>query len=803
MEYIAHIRESDDAKQFVVDHLLEVKKLCEDYGREIGISHVAGLAGVLHDAGKYSSLFQEYLKQAVQNPENPPRRGEVDHSTAGGKLLYNLFYSSPDARYKLLVEIVGNAIISHHSNLHDYLSPERKTPFLNRVRDKDIPEFDAIQKHFFAEVMSISELEIYMEKAADELLEIIQSDMDTTLENQLHFITKLVFSCLIDADRTNTRQFEENELHKHPSSNFVLFQEYYENLMNHIESFGSPTTIINSLRSEMSKQTDDFAIRNTGVYSLSIPTGGGKTLASFRFALQHSLKHNKEKIIFVVPFTTIIEQNAQEIRNIIRDDEHLLEHHSNVVEEDEDDENFDGILSVKQKLKLAKDNWDAPVIFTTMVQFLNTFYAKGNRNTRRLHNLSNAVIIFDEVQKVPIKTVSLFNTALNFLHKGMNTTSVLCTATQPSLEFVEKNLKLSERPEMIHDLKNVAIAFKRTEIIDEATQSTMTTADLTEFVELKKEQYNQVLVILNTKSTVRNLFSSLKTYGDSEGLYHLSTSMCAAHRKQILEEVRRRLKDGKPVVCISTQLIEAGVDISFGCVIRSLAGLDSIAQAAGRCNRHGEDEIRPVFIIDHSEELLDKLKEIQIGKQITKRMLIDMQRDPLLYDGELLSTQAMKKYFAEYFSTLSTELDYFIPEVRKNMMDLLSIPFGDNELVSSHQAHTQKSYPLCQATSYRTAADHFDVIEDASATALVPFEGGEELIGKLMGNPSLKEISILMKKIQQYTIGLYPYEVNLLIENNGIRLIESLNLYVLIEGTYSAEYGVSIEKDEELKGLFM
>lgn len=417
MEYIAHIRQKDNERQTVATHLMEVKALAELYGGKIGVGHIAGLAGLLHDMGKYTNQFQEYLLEAVKNPERPPKRGSVDHSTAGGKLIFDVLHSPTDSYRALLAEIVGNAIISHHSYLQDFININLELKYLQRVQDKELDEYMFTKKKFFEEVLSEKELEDYIKKALDELSEFL--DVGQSISRQSMFLSKFIFSTLIDADRTNSREFEENRYDDIGQSHEHLLSHYYDKLMEKVNGFkqqGDANNPINVLRSEMSDQCEKFARKPSGIYTLSIPTGGGKTLASLRYALKHAELYKKNRIIYIVPYTTIIEQNADEVRKILDDDEHILEHHSNVVNDELDDnEADDGRLACYEKLKLAKDNWDAPIIFTTMVQYLDTFYAYGGRNIRRLHNLANSILIFDEVQKVPTNCISLFNHTLNFL----------------------------------------------------------------------------------------------------------------------------------------------------------------------------------------------------------------------------------------------------------------------------------------------------------------------------------------------------------------------------------------------------
>jgi CRISPR-associated endonuclease/helicase Cas3 len=289
-----------------------------------------------------------------------------------------------------------------------------------------------------------------------------------------------------------------------PTKNKELLQNYQLLLEDKVASFKADTPI-NQLRGQMSDQCQAFAEKPTGIYTLSIPTGGGKTLASLRFGLNHALKHHKERIIYVVPFTTIIEQNAATVKEILQDQEHILEHHSNVFNELETSGEQE---EIERKQALFKDNWEAPVIFTTMVQFLNTIYSKGTRNPRRFHNLTNAVIIFDETQGVPTNCTYLFNECLNFLKNYGNTTSVLCTATQPSLEYVGRKLEKAEQGEMIADLAEVERQFKRVEVIDKTKAESWTLAALADFTQEVLAEKENLLVILNTKVGSIKLVSS-------------------------------------------------------------------------------------------------------------------------------------------------------------------------------------------------------------------------------------------------------------------------------------------------------
>lgn len=802
MDYIAHVRESDGEPQPLEHHLLGAQRLAEFAGEALGIRHITGLAGLLHDLGKYAVAFQNYLREAVAHPEAPPKRGSVDHSTAGGRLLYDLYHTGTIERGKgTLAEIVGNAIISHHSSLHDYISPELEMPYLRRVRDKeDVPEYEACTRLFFERVMNREAFEQYVERAVLEMDAYFAIPSPFTMEMKCLYLTKYVFSALIDADRTDTRRFEEQiaENEEQAPNTEELFESYYAKLMNKLGGLAghaSATTPINQLRREMSEQCERSAYKTSGIYTLSIPTGGGKTLASLRYALRHAIEHHKKRIIYVLPYTTIIEQNAAEVRGILQDDIHILEHHSNVIDELNDDEMDDGLIHIRQKLKLAKDNWDCPIIFTTIVQFLNVFYAKSNRNVRRLHHLAESVIIFDEVQKVPVSCVSLFNEALNFLNHYGQSSMVLCTATQPALDVVEHELHLSPDAEIVSNLDDVIKAFKRVELSDEATSRVFTNESLAEWVLARLEEKRDMLIILNTKAVVKNLYERLKGMEHGAVVYHLSTSMCAAHRKTELDKIRGCLDRKEKVICISTPLIEAGVDVSFQCVVRSLAGLDSVAQAAGRCNRHGEESLQQVYMIDHAEENLKHLSEVRKGKDITKRMLTDTHRDESTHGGFLLSDKALRFYFKQFYADVRPLLKFEIPKLKQNMMKLLFAQSQENDYFQDYCQSYAKRPPQYLLNSPRTAADHFRVIEDLTTPVIAPYREGAHIIAELNGASRIEDLGRLLRQAQQYTVNLFPHEKIKLDQNQGLEACLDGQILVMREGAYSEEFGLDLEND--------
>ncbi|KOY83397.1 CRISPR-associated helicase/endonuclease Cas3 [Lysinibacillus macroides] len=796
--YIAHIRKKDGQVQPLSVHLNESKEIAEDIGRKISIPHVTGLAAWLHDMGKYSDDFQEYILEAFHNPSEPPKRGSVNHSTAGGHFLMKQYH----AKAKPMIECVANAIYSHHGQLLDMVDMEGESPFANRQTPKKPIDFEIIEERFFNEICTREELDAYIAQANKEFMQFIQPYKEKTKQATIQAIrpviallTKFIFSALLDADRTNSRLFDEETDIQDTTPPFAQFLQRLEEQLLDMQKKAIPNEIT-KLRQQMSDTCLAKASLPTGIYTLSIPTGGGKTLASLRFALQHALHHQKERIIYIVPYTTIIEQNAQTVRELLQTTDQVLEHHSNVVNEpslEEDSALSYDELEQHRKLANAKDNWDIPIIFTTMVQYLDTFYSGKSRNERRLHNLSNAIVIFDEVQSVPISCISLFNTTLNFLSKSCGTTVLLCTATQPALDYVKHNIK--KAGELIDNLPTIIKAFKRIELVPLIKVGGWYTEDLGDFVREKLNSIQNVLIILNNRRVVKALYEELK-YEDVH-VYHLSTGMCVAHRKAILQEMREKLTEGERVVCISTQLIEAGVDISFQCVIRSLAGLDAIAQAAGRCNRNGEVALREVYIMNHAEESLKWLTTIEKGRACTNLILRDMEKDATLYGGYLLSTEALTYYFEAFYNRLAYSLDYPIKKISQSMYDIL---FTSNGVFSQEFKGT---YPFWSRASFKTAAQHFEVIEANTRAIVVPYGKGKIYINQLTGGDYIADLAQFLKNIQQYSVNVFPYEFEWLCAN---RLVEEVKfgvtkVYIAKQLAYDLSYGLSVEGEAALDDL--
>lgn len=775
---LAHIRNSDFAEQYVQTHLEDVALIARQYGESMDLGAHAELAGFLHDMGKFTQHFTTYLKSAVHEQEVTEKK--IDHSTAGAKYLYDHYYNK-NVVQNYVIETVGMAILSHHSGLQNFIHLDFKSSdYIRRVTKDELPHYDEVVRNFESIEGNVERVRALVEEATKEFQKFRKKIKPLTKPVvYLNLMQKFIFSCLVDADRTNTRCFEENDENDHRSNYQNIFKDGYHRLLAQVTEWEQQqVTPINQLRNKLSETCDQFADESSAIYTLTIPTGGGKTFASLRYALKHAQTYHKSRIIYVVSYTTILEQNAEAVRNIIKQPEAVLEHHANVI----DDNNLDGEMDFYQinkhkQLQLGRDNWDYPIIFTTMVQFLDAFFQKGTRKSRRLHNLTNAILVFDEVQAVPYQHTELFNTAVNFLHTAGNSSVLLCTATQPAVDKMNLPIVLENDTEMVPNLNETVEAFKRVSFHNRLEPDGWDTDHIGDFAEQIIQTLDSVLIILNTKTAVKKLYERLAEHEDAF-VTHLSTSMCPTHRKEKLADIKCKLGNEK-VICISTQLIEAGVDISFESVIRSLAGLDSIAQAAGRCNRNKEVETGDVYLIRAKDEYLSKLPEIRIGGEVTENYILSNPR----YANHLLSPEAIKTYFTHFQAQADREILKAPKGLDYELMALLDGSFAS------------KKRPQTKSTGmFKTIERYFEAISSPTTGVLVPFGEGKDVIACL--NEDIKDhkrFNQLMKQAQQYSVNLYDHELQTLSSENLITPLFNASIYCLNDKAYHEQYGVTVE----------
>lgn len=830
--FIAHtkIEKNNVIKESLQNHLVNCQQYAEEYGAELELSHVAGIAALVHDLGKYRPSFQEYLKNATKDPSQS-MRGSVDHSTFGGMFIRSFLKelkvsNEQEISLNLLFEILENSIFAHHNTngLKDYLNAKEEMPFLKRITkfDKDNDnkkELDQISKFFYKEVMSREDFLNYLNIALKEFTDFYDKIKNEEFEEQLkiiYFLAEFIYSCLLDADRTDTACFEFGMSPlKHDSQK--IFKAYYQNLMNQINKMNSGETgkrTINEYRSRMSEDCDNFADRKNGIYTLSMPTGGGKTLSSLRYALKHAALAKQKRIIYVLPFITIIEQNAAVLREKLNgnrnDSTNILEFHSNVSTDLKNNESEQINL-----LDLSEDNWDEPIIVTTMVQFLNAIYASGTKNRRRFHNLCNSVLIFDEVQKVPIKCMSMFNQVVNFLSNQGNCSVILCTATQPALSDLKNGLHIDENHEIVRNLPERVDQFRRVRFHDytekDGSADTLTAEDAAHMILKQSELSNSILGIFNTIDCVRNIYQKLQFLikNDSDlRIYYLSTQMCPSHRKEKIKQINDDLRAHKKVICLSTPLIEAGVDVSFECVFRSLCGLDSIVQAAGRCNRNSEMKQGDVYIVLMSDETenISMLDDVKLGKEIVERYL-RTGIDP----NEFLNPDIIKKYFVDFLMACQErEKTEYVTKDHGRTIKLSNCTTGKDFIQDAFQNGDDEIKEgllrTIQHSAGETIARHFEVIENNTTSIIVPYGNGKNIITELNGDVSDgDELYQLMKNSQPFMINVFESTFRKINNNNGIIAIKPNKfaaadkvIYALQETFYDANnLGLIIEGNQE------
>lgn len=799
IQHIARYRQSDGTPQSLIEHLEGASVLASGFAGKIGLPSFGELMGLLHDFGKYSEAFQSYIKSAAGKiePEDDEyvdadrMRGKIDHSTAGAQYIWEKKTNSPFGQ--MAAEIMALCMASHHSGLIDSLSPDGADLFSKRM-DKPTEKThvegvkgkvdESIRQHV-NRLLASSEIDGELRQRLELML--LTGQPQGINQFMLGFLTRFLFSALIDADRLNSAERQPR-----PKQEWPLLIDILEASLAGFKVKNR----IDEIRADISSSCRSFAGRERGLYQLTVPTGGGKTLASLRFALHHADRYKMDRIIYVVPYTSIIDQNARVARSVFASLEEggrqiVLEHHSNLTPEQDTSQS-----------KLLAENWDAPIIYTTAVQFLETLFAAGTRGVRRLHQLANAVIIFDEIQTIPIRTVHLFNNAINFLVEQGGSTVVFCTATQPLLHEVDATkgaARFFANSQMMRDVGSLFRELHRVSIEDKCKPGGWTDDEVAETALQQLDGAGSVLIIVNKKAQARELFRRL--HGKTEHVYHLSTSMCPAHRATVLDKVKVCLapENSVPVICISTNLIEAGVDVDFGSVIRYLAGLDSIAQAAGRCNRNGLRPTGKVWIINKENEGLDKLPEIMMAQEVTRRILREFKDDPAAFDYDRQSPKAMECYYRYYFFQRAHEMAF--PVSRQEIGrddDLLSLLSMNSKSVQIYQNERKQAPPLNLRQSFMSAAKAFKAIDSPTEGVIVPYsEEGERIIAEL-SRSRFEEKSKLLKEAQRYSVNLFPYEQRKL-AGMLYEVWEGSGIFWLDERHYSEEFGVSTEGVAEMK----
>lgn len=717
MKYLGHkSKDGENREQDLLEHLEGTSALCEEFAAGFGMGYMGKLMGLYHDIGKYSCGFQKRIQ------EDGPK---VDHSTAGAYELGKLGRDFLPLAF---------CIAGHHSGL------------MNKGAKGDLDNGTLVARMHKTLKGNLDYSNFQNELPAISIDKKQLPPFTNTYEEMLR--TRMLFSCLVDADYLDTESFmQPKALVRGDFDNLEVLYERYNTYI--ATRFAKPADDFNKKRTEIREECIAAAHGAEGLYSLTVPTGGGKTVASLGFALEHAMTHkNKQRIIYVIPYTSIIEQTADVFRDIVGS-KNVVEHHMNVDYEDTEKNLAEDKKRENEQKKLATENWDAPIIVTTNVQFFESLHAKKTSRCRKLHNIANSIVIFDEAQMLPNEFLKPCVQTIQELVNAYHVTAVLCTATQPSLDkFCPQN----KPKEICKDVAELYEFFRRVKY------KSITFADNEDLINKLNEQ-EQALCIVNAKKTAQQIYDGLS----GEGCYHLSTFMYPEHRRRVLAEVKERLQKNLPCKLVATSLVEAGVDVDFPTVFRELAGLDSIIQAAGRCNRENkrsaDESIVYVFELQDSGKRIPSF--VRQPREVAQMVIRDY--------ADIASVEAIKIYFDRLHDYKGEGLD-----LRKIISRSDDLPFSD-------------------------IADDFKLIDDTGRSVFIPCdEESEKLLAQLRKGVRNRS---LLRKAGKYVVNVYE---NQFLKLQGAGIIEVLdeNINILTDiAIYDEHKGLVVNVDDGI-GIF-
>jgi CRISPR-associated endonuclease/helicase Cas3 len=720
----AHSANDKGELQPLNEHLTKVADMASKFTEIFASSDWAYNIGILHDLGKISADFQE--KKIIK----PSEKEKIDHSTAGAVYAVE--------KFKDIGRVIAYCVAGHHAGLADWNSEGTANAALSvRLKNKKAEEI----------LNSLKDYKDYVDNNSIRLKDVLVPPKLNNPKRDLHLWIRMLYSCLVDADFLNTeKHFKEDKFKKRAEkiADFDPISKLSEKFFDYMsKNFAKKDEVsaVNKIRSEVLMHCEESSTKKEGFWELSAPTGSGKTLSSMAFAFKHAVKFNKERIIYVIPYTSIIEQTSDKLKEILGGG-NVIEHHSNIDTDKETEE-----------MRFACENWDAPIIVTTHVQFFESLYAAKSSRCRKLHNVVNSIIILDEVQMLPPNLLEPCVDALKQLVNNYKTTVLFSTATQPALPGIDKIEKIIPDSKELHDrsnkLKGVNYVFPK----DYSSSSWESVCE-----ELKN--HRQVLCVVNTRKDCYELYNKLTKLVPEETVIHLSALMCPEHRTKKIDEIKEKLKEKAEVRVISTQLVEAGVDIDFPVVYRAFAGIPSIIQTAGRCNREGKLKKAEVFIFMSPSKLPQGL--LSKAADVTRNMI---GSENFQIDKEDTS----RKFYEEFYKSVNSNGGEWLESLLiKNACD------GEFQ--------------------FSTAAKEFQIIDDKyNRAVIVKYGESDKLIDKLRCSVRKhgKVDRELQRKLQRYTVNV-PDSILTALKNKG--LVEEIHKGIFIQGQikYSDKTGLNI-----------
>ena len=706
VKYIAHSENGNGEEQTIKQHSEGVADIMKSFALTDEYADIYAYCGLLHDVGKYSEGFQRYIR-------------------AGGEKEPHAKWGAYMAKNDRLINIAFS-VFGHHMGL-----PNRDTMFETFIQcENEKGKWLEIQRSLRNDGMCIPPCDN---------APFNRIDGNTAKE----LFVRMLYSSLVDADSLDTeRHFQEEQYNARPR--LILDVDALLDALNYKLSSFSHNSPLNGLRTEVRLYAQSLAEEPQGCFSMTLPTGMGKTLCSLNWALHHAKVHsNIKRIVIVLPFLSIIDQTAKELKSIFKDHDVILEHHSNVIYEGKESEEE---YYCKDPKQLATENWDYPIVVTTTVQFFESLFSNQRSKCRKLHNLQDSIVIFDEIQTLPVHLAECTMKMLNDMLHLCRCSILFCTATQPNFQTRSDFKGIDHIVPLVENPMAIFAATKRVEYYPIADYEVQSIDSIAQKVCEEKES---VLIVCNTKKKAKALFDSIKEKGNMQVL-HLSTNMCQKHRMAVVDKVKGKLKNGEKLILCSTQLIEAGVDMDFPIVFRELAPLESIIQSAGRCNREGKLKKGKVFLFQLEEK----------GQPSAEYKTFTQFAQLCYHNNENRLTDA--DFYAEYYTDI---VKLYAPE------DTIT--------------------PKREKLMFQDVADIYHII-DSSATSLFVYRYNEEslqLYKEITGKEYLSRKDY--QQIAQYCVQVY----NKFERDNSDKIAETTNGVKIWSGAYSEEFGLSNEEE--------
>lgn len=712
-DIISHVRPNDMAVQTNEDHQIGVAHFAAEFASAFGMKDYGTVLGLLHDKGKEQDDFQTYIKKVSGLCPELVVRSHPNHAYVGALVAKKL--------YPPFTPFLAYPIMGHHAGLYDYDEYEAI------LKEKNIPtDVDDSPLH----------------------VKLMPPVFNASPQRyEMNHLIRMLFSCLVDADYLDTEHFmneEQSQLRgckKTLATLKPLLDAYLENLRK------KPATLVNQIRNNVQQACRDAAEEEPGFYSLTVPTGGGKTLSSLVWAVNHALKYGKHRIIIAIPYTSIIVQTAQVLRDIFGS-ENVLEHHSNISFEELADIKGEGEANAVMQMKLATENWDYPIVVTTNVQLFESMFASRPSQCRKLHNICNSVLILDEVQTLPTDYLQPIINALKTYQRQLGVSVLFTTASQPVLVGKHRGCNPSVKLEGIDKVTEIIPAdFRLHERLRRVRLHFDDEVSSYDHLARRISQFDRVLCVVNTRRDAAEIYNRLPKV-DGELTFHLSRMMCPEHVAETIMKIKEALCDAgqKVIRVVSTQLIEAGVDIDFPVVFRQEAGLDSVLQAAGRCNREGSIPLGDTYVF-------------QLGKPLPPGFMArtnSARRDMMDTVEDKFSTEAMIAYFRMLYAKVNTFDKARIAERLESSKDFL----------------------------FRTASEEFHLIDDDTTSVIVNWRNGMVFAEKLKEEgPSYG----LMKRLAQYSVNVRQNDLKLLIQAGALEEVLE-NIYIVSSPSFYDEH---------------